>query len=63
MHAISASIIVLSGSILFAAGGLIPHDDTQLFFCLVGAVLGLGGLWTWFRAVGETAPPRESRPA
>jgi hypothetical protein len=50
MKAISASIIVLAGAIIFATGAIVQHDDTQLFVCFVGAGLGMIGLLFWTAA-------------
>jgi hypothetical protein len=47
MKAISASIVVLAGSLTFAIGGTIQHSDTQLVVCIVGIALGIFGLATW----------------
>jgi hypothetical protein len=51
MKAISASIVVLAGAIVFAQGVTIQHSDTQLFVCLVGGALGLAGLSFWMAAI------------
>jgi hypothetical protein len=51
MKAISASIIVLAGSLTFAIGGAIQHSDTQMVVCLVGTVLGIVGLISWIVAM------------
>jgi hypothetical protein len=50
MKAISASIIVLAGAIVFATGATIQHNDTQLFVCFAGAGLTIVGLWFWAAA-------------
>ena len=48
MKAISAAIVVLAGAIVFAAGAIVQHNDTQIFVCSVGGVLGLVGLYSWY---------------
>jgi hypothetical protein len=50
MKAISASIIVLSGAIVFAAGALTNHGDTQLFVCSAGGLLAIIGFCAWIAA-------------
>ena len=55
MKAISASIIVLAGSLTFAIGGTIQHSDTQTFVCLVGIVLGIAGLISWILVMAGKA--------
>jgi hypothetical protein len=50
MKAISASIVVLAGAIVYAAGSLTGHGDTQVVTCLIGAVVLLIGLYGWFLA-------------
>jgi hypothetical protein len=56
MKAVSASIVVLAGAILLAAGSFIQHSDTKVFVqfvgCLVG-VIGLGGWFFAFKSPGE----------
>ncbi len=54
MKGISASTIVLSGALILTGGSFIPHGDTQAFFQLVGAVVGLIGLVVWFRTLGQS---------
>ena len=44
MKAVSSSIIVLTGGIIYAAGTLNGHGDTQLATCAIGAFLGVFGL-------------------
>lgn len=55
MKSISASIVVLSGAILLAAGSFVPHGDTQLTLQLVGSAVGLLGLWAWFMSIKVAA--------
>jgi len=50
MKQISASIIVLSGTILVASGAHVAHNDTQAFVMILGCVVGLIGLSAWFTA-------------
>jgi hypothetical protein len=50
MKAISAAIIVLAGAIVFSAGVITNHADTQLFVCLAGAVLAAAGFVAWLMA-------------
>jgi hypothetical protein len=47
MKSISASIIVLAGAVAFSTGATIQHDQTQMFVCSVGLLLGLVGLSGW----------------
>jgi hypothetical protein len=47
MRAISGAIVVLAGAIVFSAGILVRHADTQLFVCAVGGLLALVGLYAW----------------
>lgn len=47
MKAVSSSIIVLTGGIIYAAGTLNGHGDTQVATCAIGAFLGLFGLFGW----------------
>jgi hypothetical protein len=54
MKAISASIIVLAGALTFAIGATIMHSDTQLAVCIVGAVLGIGGIYAWIPFLGKS---------
>ena len=53
MKSISASIIVLSGSVMICVGALVPHSDTRLFVMFVGSAVGLAGLWGWFAAASN----------
>ena len=48
MKPISASIVILSASVLIVGGARIQHDGTQLFVMIVGCGVGLAGLWGWF---------------
>ncbi len=47
MKAISSAIIALAGAIVFSAGALVNHGDTQLFVCAVGILIGLIGMIGW----------------
>jgi hypothetical protein len=53
MKSISASIVVLSGSVMISVGALVPHSDTRLFVMFVGSVVGLAGLYGWFVATSN----------
>jgi hypothetical protein len=53
MKAISASIVVMAGAILFSAGQMLNHPDSGMVTCLVGATVGIIGLVGWFRAMTE----------
>ena len=56
MKEISAAIIVLAGAHVFSVGATIQHADTQLFVCIVGAVLAIVGLGSWATSVfGKSA--------
>ena len=48
MKALSASIIVLAAAVLLTGGSHIQHADTKLFVQIVGCVVGLVGLASWF---------------
>ena len=50
MKAVSSSIVVLAAAILLAVGAHVPHNDTKGFVMLVGIVLGLIGLASWYRS-------------
>ena len=50
MECISAAMIVLSGSVIFATGATVQHNDTQTVICLIGSAIGLFGLWAWATA-------------
>jgi len=54
MKSISASILVLSGAILLAAGSFVSHSQTQGFLQTVGCVIGLIGLVVWFWSVKQS---------
>jgi hypothetical protein len=54
MKAIRSSIVVLAGAITFSVGATISHTDTQLTVCIVGAVLGLGGVYAWVMFLGKS---------
>lgn len=51
MKAVSSAIIVLTGGIIYAAGTLNGHGDTQLATCAIGAFLGVFGLIGWLISV------------
>ena len=53
MKLISASIIVLTGTILILGGAYIQHDGTQLFVMATGCGVGAIGLWGWFSNLKE----------
>ena len=53
MKSISASIIVLAGTILILGGAHIQHDATQTFVMFVGCGFGAIGLWGWFQTIKE----------
>jgi hypothetical protein len=53
MKAISASIVVVAGAILFSVGQMLNHPDSGLVTCLVGAAIGIIGLIGWYRAMIE----------
>jgi len=53
MKSISASIIVVAGTVLILGGSYIPHSDTKLFVQIVGCVVGAVGLWGWFQTIKE----------
>ena len=48
MKSISASIVLLSGAILLAAGSSVAHAQTRGFLQFVGAAVGLIGLGAWW---------------
>jgi len=48
MKSVSSSIVLLSGAIILTGGSFVPHDQTQAFLQIVGAVIGLIGLGAWF---------------
>ncbi len=50
MKAISASIIVLAAAVVLTGGAHVPHNDTKAFVMFVGCVVGLVGLWGWYRS-------------
>lgn len=47
MKSISAAIVILAGTLCFAAGAFVKHGDTSTFVMLVGGVVALIGLWGW----------------
>ena len=53
MKSISASIIVLAGSILVLGGSFIQHADTKLFVQILGCGVIAAGVWGWFVSVKE----------
>lgn len=53
MKSISASIVVLAGSMAFALGGLIGHSDTSTFVMLAGGALAVYGLVRWHMLLKE----------
>jgi hypothetical protein len=62
MKSLSSAIVAAAGVLCFATGGLIPHDDTQQFVMLVGAVVGLLGLVAWGLSIFRpTDPPAEDK--
>ena len=56
MKSISASIIALAGAVIFSAGSLKEHADTEIAVCIVGALVAVEGLRAWFRAVSRNDP-------
>jgi hypothetical protein len=56
MKSLSASIIVLAGTLCFAIGGKIQHGDTQLFVCTVGLLIAGAGLFGWFQMLRSPGP-------
>ncbi|TWT39736.1 hypothetical protein [Blastopirellula retiformator] len=48
MHIVSASIIVLAGSIIFAGSALATNSGSQQFYGLVGGVITGVGLYAWY---------------
>lgn len=59
MKSISSAIIAAAGLHCFAAGGSIEHDETQMFFTLVGAIVGLVGLIAWGKYTFSPGPPQD----
>ncbi len=55
MKAVSASIVVLAGAILIASGVHVHHNDTQVFVCGLGCMVGLTGLLGWFVGLKDLA--------
>lgn len=53
MKLLSASIIILSASILITGGSHIQHGDTKLFVQVVGCLVGLIGLGGWLAGLKE----------
>jgi hypothetical protein len=56
MKAISASIIVLSGSILYGIGAAFTRSETQMVTCALGFLLALFGFVAWIMAMGNKSP-------
>jgi hypothetical protein len=50
MKAVSASIVILSGSILMAGSGIARGEDA-LFIGAIGAALAIWGAVVWYRAL------------
>lgn len=48
MKSISASIIVLAATILLLGGSLVHHPPTRGLMQIIGCVIGLIGLGSWF---------------
>jgi hypothetical protein len=47
MKSVSAAIIALAGSVIYAGGVTVSHSDTQVATCLIGGMIGIVGLWAW----------------
>ena len=47
MKSISASIVILAGTVLIVRGSSIPHDGTAFFVHAVGLALIFIGIWGW----------------
>ena len=56
MKSLSAAIVVLAGMFVFGISSLIEHDDTQIFYALVGAVVSALGLWFLFINLQKPEP-------
>lgn len=61
MKAISASIVILSGSILMATAGVVG-GEARVVLSVLGGGLGLWGMaaWYWAIAVEKPQPPIKS---
>jgi hypothetical protein len=57
MNSISAALVVLSGAIIFSAGLLSTHAEPFWTGCVIGALLGFGGLMALIASVGKQDPP------
>jgi hypothetical protein len=53
MKSISASIIVVAGSVLIVGGSHVAHSDTATFVQIVGCGVGAVGLLAWFVSLTE----------
>jgi hypothetical protein len=51
MKAISASIVILAGSLTFAVGATIQHSDTRMGVCAVGFLIGVAGIAVWIGTI------------
>lgn len=63
MKSVSASIVVLSGSVIFSTGANVAHDQTSFALMIVGAAVGLVGLAAWLFTLAkpdDNAAPSES---
>lgn len=49
MRTVSASIVVLAGTLVLAGGSLVHHSNTQTTLQMVGSAVGLYGLIVWHR--------------
>lgn len=63
MKAVSAAIVILSGSILLATAGIVRGDERWLLGSL-GVALGLWGtvVWYWALALEKPQPPTQRDP-
>lgn len=53
MKELSASIVVLSGAIVLAAGATIAQSDIRPLVCLAGVILAIVGLVGWFSTMNR----------
>jgi len=51
MKAISSSIVIFTGAVMFVAGTFQQHNQTELVICGAGIVVGLIGLVGWINAL------------